>query len=58
MGYLKTAFGLIDTYETKNRENADAKAELFNLQGIRIANPQEGQLYILRKGNSVRKVVF
>ena len=58
MGYQKTAFGLIDTYETKNRENADAKAELFNLQGMRIANPQEGQLYILRKGSSVRKVVF
>ena len=39
-------------------EDADAKAELYNLQGIRVVNPQEGQLYILRKGSSSRKVVF
>ena len=39
-------------------EDADVKAELYNLQGIRIVNPQEGQLYILRKGNTSHKVIF
>ncbi|MGM9843145.1 MAG: hypothetical protein ACI30S_02855 [Muribaculaceae bacterium] len=39
-------------------DNADSKAELYNLQGMRVVNPREGQLYILRKGSSSRKVVF
>ncbi len=33
----------------------DADAEYFNLQGIRVANPESG-LYIRRQGNSVSKV--
>lgn len=38
-------------------ETADAPAEYFNLQGIRVANPEAGQLYIVRQGNKVSKVI-
>lgn len=38
--------------------NENAKVELYNLQGIRITNPQEGQFYIKRQGNKVSKLIF
>ncbi len=34
-----------------------ATAEYFNLQGIRVANPVAGQLYIVKQGNKVSKVL-
>ncbi|MDE6126723.1 MAG: hypothetical protein K2G30_07195 [Muribaculaceae bacterium] len=37
-------------------EGADAPAEYFNLQGVRVANPENG-LFICRQGNKVTKVV-
>ena len=37
--------------------NSNAPVEYFNLQGIRIANPTEGQLVIKRQGTSVSKIV-
>ncbi len=39
-------------------ENDNAKTELYNLQGIKVTNPQEGQLYIKRQGNKASKIVF
>lgn len=39
-------------------EANDANAEYFNMQGIRVANPEAGQLYIVRKGNKASKVIF
>ncbi len=38
-------------------ENAAAPVEFFNLQGVRVANPENG-LYIRRQGNKVEKVVI
>jgi len=38
-----------------NVDNANAPVEYFNLQGIRVENPQNG-LYIRRQGNKVEKV--
>lgn len=35
----------------------DAPVEYFNLQGVRVANPENG-LYIKRQGNKVEKVVL
>ena len=32
--------------------------EYFNLQGIRVDNPQRGQIYIMRRNGVVSKVVF
>lgn len=36
--------------------NVDAPAEYFNLQGVRVANPENG-IFICRQGNKVTKVV-
>ncbi|MGN0205887.1 MAG: hypothetical protein ACI4BC_01465 [Muribaculaceae bacterium] len=39
-------------------EPDNAKAELYNVMGVRITDPQKGQIYILRKGNTTRKIIF
>ena len=39
-------------------DNADCPVEYFNLQGVRIENPEPGTLCIRRQGTDVRKVVF
>ncbi len=36
--------------------DVNAPVEYFNLQGVRVANPQNG-LYIMRQGNKVTKVI-
>lgn len=38
--------------------NADVEAEYFTIEGIRVENPVEGQLYIQRRGSSVRKIIY
>ncbi len=37
--------------------DADAPVEYFNLQGVRVANPEAGQLVIKRQGSTVTKIV-
>lgn len=37
-------------------EGEDAPAEYYNLNGVRVSNPERG-IYIVRKGNKVAKVV-
>lgn len=44
----------IDTIDA----DTDAKVEYFNLQGLRIANPQAGQILIRRQGDKVEKIRF
>lgn len=36
--------------------DADAPVEYYNLQGIRVAEPAKGQIYIVRQGSKVDKV--
>lgn len=36
---------------------ADASVEYFNLQGMRVANPQAGTLVIRRQGDKVSKLI-
>ena len=38
-------------------EEADAPVEYFNLQGVRVMNPDKG-LFIRRQGNRVEKVMM
>ena len=38
-------------------DNANAPVEYFNLQGVRVANPENG-LYIRRQGNKVEKIII
>lgn len=39
-------------------DDSDAEAVYFNLQGVRINNPEPGQLLIRRKGNVSEKIIF
>lgn len=39
-----------------NGDTEDAPAEFFTLQGVRVANPAAGHIYIRRRGADVRKV--
>lgn len=39
-------------------EAADTEAEYYNLQGIRIDNPEHGQIYLCRKNGIVTKVII
>lgn len=38
-------------------EASDAPAVYYNMQGIRVDNPEAGQIYIMRKGDKVSKVI-
>lgn len=38
-------------------EASDAPAVYYNMQGIQVANPEVGQIYIVRKGDKVSKVI-
>ena len=38
-------------------DNANAPVEYFNLQGVRVANPENG-LYIRRQGSKVEKIII
>ncbi len=44
--------------ETIDADDAAVAAEYYNLQGIRVNEPVKGQLYIVRKGNEVSKIVL
>lgn len=44
----------IEDIETEDVD-ADAAPEYFNLQGIRVAEPQAGQVYIVRRGAKTTK---
>lgn len=44
--------------ETLATDANNAPVEYFNLQGIRVENPQAGGLYIRRQGSDVKKVVM
>lgn len=37
--------------------DANAPAVYYNMQGMQIANPVKGQLYIVKKGNKVSKII-
>lgn len=37
-------------------DNTNAPVEYFNLQGVKVANPAEGGIYIRRQGSDVKKI--
>lgn len=39
-------------------DSNNAEAEYYNIQGVRVNNPVAGQLYIVKKGNEVRKQIM
>lgn len=46
-----------DSVEDILGEENNAPAEYFNLQGVRLNNPEKGQLVIVRKGNKASKMI-
>ena len=38
--------------------DADQSVEYFNLQGLPVANPEKGGLYIIKRGNKVSKSII
>lgn len=56
-GNLVTASGTESAVETIVVDSSDAPVEYYNLQGVKVANPEKG-IYIVRQGTSVRKVIL
>jgi len=48
----------VDAVVADGEFDANAPVEYFNLQGIRVATPEAGQLLIKRQGNKAEKVVI
>ncbi len=44
--------------EALDADALDAEPEYFNLQGIRVNEPAKGQLYIMRQGSKVTKIIL
>lgn len=44
--------------ETVGSDNANSPVEWFNLQGVRVAEPKAGNIYIRRQGTDVTKQLF
>ncbi|MDE6527975.1 MAG: hypothetical protein K2L78_02875, partial [Muribaculaceae bacterium] len=58
--YILPTLYKLDTGSSVNvaeADDADAPVEYYNLQGMRVANPENG-LFIRRQGNKVEKVVI
>ena len=57
----KAAIGLLTVSEWPGIDGIDAdsaaKTEYYNLQGVRVANPSDGGVYIIRRGNTVSKEI-
>lgn len=57
-----TAFKVETIDTTASVINVDAEADsvtrYYNLQGVEVANPQHGNLYIVKSGNKASKTIF
>ena len=55
---VSDGFAGIENVAADAEFDANAPVEYFNLQGIRVANPEAGQLLIKRQGNKATKVII
>ena len=55
---LKVTYEVSTAIEDVVADAENAPAEYYNLQGVRVAYPAAGQIYIQRQGNKVVKVRF
>lgn len=55
--YLNFFFNIPETSGVKAIESADAPAEFYNLNGVRVNNPSKG-LFICKQGNQTKKVIL
>ncbi len=49
---------IVTGLEAVSVDFSDAEVEYYNLQGVRIAEPEKGQVVIRRQGNEVTKIRF
>ena len=47
-----------NTAVTNVAVDANAPVEYYNLQGFRVANPEQGRIYIKRQGSVASKVIL
>lgn len=47
----------VDSVDGINADS-DVASRYFNLQGVEVANPEKGELVIVKKGNKASKVIF
>lgn len=52
-----TTLSVPDSIEGVDAGCNSASAEYYNLQGMKVPNPEKGKIYILRSGTGARKVV-
>lgn len=57
-GYIVLTSNYMDGVESVIGEDTDAPAVYYNLQGVRVANPEKGQLLIVKKGNTTTKQII
>lgn len=48
----------IEGVETVVSDNTNAPVEYYTLQGVKVANPEPGQIVIVRRGTSAVKTIF
>lgn len=57
-GYIALPTNWADGVDSILGEDLNIPAVYYNLQGQRVANPEKGQLLIVRHGNKASKVIF
>ena len=55
-GYIPTVYQSSGVDDAMAEDEPDAEPEYYNLQGIRVMNPEHG-IYIERRGSKVRKIM-
>lgn len=48
----------VENVAVDSADNANAPIEYYNLQGMRVTNPETGRIYIKRQGNKASKVLY
>lgn len=57
-GYVVLTDNYQDSVESLFIDDNNAPVEYYNLQGVRVANPEKGQILIVRKGNKATKQII
>ena len=55
---LEKSKPVVTGIESVTGDASDAPVEYFNLQGIRVASPEQGRVYIRRQGGAASKIIF
>lgn len=57
-GYVVLPSNYMDGVDSVLGDDTDATPVYYNLQGVRVANPEKGQLLIVKKGNTTTKQII